>query len=200
MLLKERAETEDGHEMTLQSNHLGHFLLTNLLLNRLKEAPKARIVNVSSIAHDVKWCKNIDFKDLDIKTREYIGWDAYCYTKLLNILFTKELSKRLTDTNVTCYTLHPGVIETEIFRDFFKGDNLFYTMFQILAWPFVKLVMKNAWQGAQTTIYCAVDESLDGISGKYYSDCHESKLKNPVAEDENVAKELWETSSQMVQI
>ena len=186
--------------MTLQSNHLGHFLLTNLLLDRLREAPKARIVNVSSLAHAAKYTKNIDFNDLDMKTKKHHGGDAYCNSKLLNILFTKELSRRLADTNITTYTLHPGVIETEIFRDFFKGDNLFYTMFQILAWPFVKLVMKNAWQGAQTTIYCAVDENLDGISGKYYSDCHESKLKNPVAEDENLAKELWETSSQMVQI
>ena len=186
--------------MTLQSNHLGHFLLTNLLLDRLREAPKARIVNVSSLAHAAKYTKNIDFKDLDMKTKKHHGGDAYCNSKLLNILFTKELSRRLADTNITTYTLHPGVIETEIWRDFVKGNKLLLTLFQIVTWPLVKLFMKNSWEGAQTTIFCAVDESLDGISGKYYSDCHESKLLNPVAEDENVAKELWDISSQMVQI
>ena len=186
--------------MTLQSNHLGHFLLTNLLLDRLREAPKARIVNVSSLAHAEKYTKNIDFKDLDMKTKKYHGGDAYCNSKLLNVLFTKELSRRLANTNITTYTLHPGFVETEIFRDFFRGNKVLLTLFQIVTWPFVKLVAKNSWEGAQTTIYCAVEESLDGISGKYYSDCHETKLKNPMAEDENVAKELWKLSSEMVQL
>ena len=186
--------------MTLQSNHLGHFLLTNLLLDRLREAPNARIVNVSSLAHAEKYTKNIDFKDLDMKTKKFNGGDAYCNSKLLNILFTKELSRRLADTNITTYALHPGVIETEIWRNFLPGNKLLLTLFKTLTWPLVKLFMKNSWQGAQTTIYCAVDESLNGISGQYYSDCNEAKLLNPLAEDENVAKGLWEISSQMVQL
>merc|ERR1711963_1137933 len=106
LLLKERAETEDGHEMTLQCNHLGHFLLTNLLLDKLKEAPKARIVNVSSIGH--KWSK-LDLSDLNYTARKFDGMVVYYDTKLINILFTNELTRRLQDTNVTSYVLHPGV-------------------------------------------------------------------------------------------
>ena len=106
------AKTADGFEMQFGVNHLGHFLLTNLLLDRLKEAPAARIVNVSSSAHRRG---KINFDDLN-STQSYQQWLAYGQSKLANILFTRSLAKRLEGTNVIANSLHPGVIRTELGR------------------------------------------------------------------------------------
>ena len=108
-------KTEDGFEMQFGVNHLGHFLLTNLLLDRLKEAPAARIVNVSSSGY--KFAKCINFDDININSEQsYNPWQAYCQSKLANILFTRSLAKRLEGTNVFTNCLHPGVIRTELGR------------------------------------------------------------------------------------
>ena len=104
--------TEDGFELHFGVNHLGHFLLTNLLLERIKEAPAGRVVTVSSAAHRRKW---ISFDDLQSK-RSYSKFHAYGQSKLANILFTQSLAKRLKGTNVTAYSLHPGVVLTELAR------------------------------------------------------------------------------------
>ena len=105
-------KTEDGFELQFGVNHLAHFLLTNLLLERLKEAPAARVVNVSSSAHKKG---EINFDNLQSE-RTYIPFKAYGHSKLANILFTQALAKRLEKTNVTTYSLHPGVIQTELVR------------------------------------------------------------------------------------
>ncbi len=105
-------KTVDGFEMQFGVNHLGHFLLTNLLLDRLKQAPSARIVNVSSSAHKRG---KINFDDIN-STKNYSPWGAYSQSKLANILFTRSLTKRLEGTNVTANALHPGVIKTELGR------------------------------------------------------------------------------------
>ena len=107
-------KTADGFEMQFGVNHLGHFLLTNLLLDRLKEAPAARIVNVSSSAHQRG---KINFEDLN-STKNYIPWSAYGQSKLANVLFTRSLAKHLEGTNVITNALHPGVIRTELARHF----------------------------------------------------------------------------------
>ena len=112
MALPERALTQDGFEMQFGVNHLGHFLLTNLLLVRIKEAPSARIVNVSSLAHKRG---DMDFDNLNSE-RSYAPWKAYGTSKLANILFTRSLAKRLQGTNVTTNSLHPGAIMTELAR------------------------------------------------------------------------------------
>ena len=106
-------KTEDGFEMQFGVNHLGHFLLTNLLLDRLKEAPAARIVNVSSLSY--KRCKGINFEDINCE-HAYHPRDAYGQSKLAVILFTRSLAKRLEGTMVTANCLHPGVICTELGR------------------------------------------------------------------------------------
>ena len=106
-------KTEDGFEMQFGVNHLGHFLLTNLLLDRLKEAPAARIVNVSSIAHAMT--KGINFDDINSE-KSYSAWTAYGQSKLANILFTRSLARRLEGTTVTTTSLHPGTIRTELAR------------------------------------------------------------------------------------
>ena len=112
------SKTEDGFEMQFGVNHLAHFLLTNLLLDRLKEAPTARIVNVSSIAH--RHVKGINFDDLNSE-KSYSPLVAYGQSKLANILFTRSLAKRLAGTSVITNCLHPGVIRTEIFRHVVSG-------------------------------------------------------------------------------
>ena len=108
MALPERKLTKDGFEMQFGTNHLGHFLLTNLLLDRLKEAPSARIVNVSSVAYKMG---SIKMDNLNSE-HSYTSWGAYCQSKIANILFTRGLSKRLEGTNVTANALHPGAIFT----------------------------------------------------------------------------------------
>ena len=112
MALPKRNLTKDGFEMQFGTNHLGHFLLTNLLLDRIKEAPSARIVNVSSAAHRQG---KMDFDNLNSE-KSYVPWVAYGTSKLANILFTRSLAKRLEGTNVTANSLHPGVINTELAR------------------------------------------------------------------------------------
>ena len=196
---QQKTLTEDGNELTLQSNHLGHFLLTNLLMDKMEEHPGSRIVNVSSIAHArPTWSmprnRYLDINDLNFDSNEFDGVAAYGCSKLANILFTKELARRLK--NPTTSVLHPGVIETEIWRHFSIGVKIC----QVILWPIRKIFMKNCWEGAQTTIFCAVDESLDGVTGKYYADCQEAKFLNPQAEDEDLAKKLWEKSAELVQL
>ena len=112
MAVPERKLTKDGFEMQIGINHLGHFLLTNLLLDRIKEAPSARIVNVSSRAH---LRANLDLGDLNLE-KSYDAWTAYGNSKIANILFTRSLARRLKGTRVTTNSLHPGVIMTELSR------------------------------------------------------------------------------------
>ena len=113
VLYLSRTLTQDGFEMQFGVNHLGHFLLTNLLLDRIKEAPSARIVNVSSVAHAFG---KIDFDNLNCE-KAFSRWGAYGTSKLANILFTRSLAKRLKGTNVTVNSLHPGTITTELSRN-----------------------------------------------------------------------------------
>ena len=115
-------KTEDGFEMQFGVNHLGHFLLTNLLLERINEAPSGRIVNVSSKAY--LRCKGINFDDLNSE-KEYNSWGAYQQSKLANVLFTRSLAERLKGTNTTVNCLHPGVIWTELGRHWEKTLSLF---------------------------------------------------------------------------
>ena len=180
-------KTEDGFEMQFGVNHLGHFLLTLLLLDRLKESQPSRIINVSSIAHRFGSGK-IKFDDIHHE-KSYDGWLAYFDSKLANVLFTRELSKLLEGTHVTANSLHPGYVSTELYRH--------SMLMGILLYPLHWYIFKTSEQGAQTTIYCAVSEEMEGVSGKYLKDCHlveESKG----AQDDDAAKELWAVSLRLV--
>ncbi|XP_060687678.1 retinol dehydrogenase 13-like isoform X2 [Hemiscyllium ocellatum] len=150
-------KTEDGFEMQFGVNHLGHFLLTNLLLEKLKNSGNGRIINVSSLAHKVG---QIDFNDLNWENKKYDTKAAYCQSKLANILFTRELAKRLYG-------------------------------------PFFSLLVKSPLLGAQPSIYLAVAEELEGVSGKYF-DVNEEKDPAPQALDDETAKHLWEVSAELV--
>ncbi|XP_025837099.1 retinol dehydrogenase 13 isoform X3 [Agrilus planipennis] len=184
--------TEDGFEMQFGTNHLGHFYLTLLLLPKIIKSAPARIVNVSSLAHNRG---QMNFDDLNWEKRNYSAVGAYGQSKLANILFTKELARRLQEKNlhgVTAYSLHPGVIRTDL------GRHLDQTVCFGSSFLFSKSIfLKSPLQGAQTSIYCSVDESLDKETGLYYSDC---KKTSPSSRARNIddAKKLWEESSKLV--
>uniref|UniRef100_A0A8C1EE37 Si:ch211-107o10.3 n=1 Tax=Cyprinus carpio carpio TaxID=630221 RepID=A0A8C1EE37_CYPCA len=182
-------KTDDGFEMQFGVNHLGHFLLTNLLLDLLKKSTPSRVVNVSSLAHEKG---KIHFDDINLE-KNYDPLVSYRQSKLANILFTRELAVRLKGTGVTTYALHPGLIQTELGRHFFPSLSLWK---RLLFMPFFFFV-KTPWQGAQTTIYCAVDESLQNTSGLYYSDCT-PKEAAPQGRDDAAARRLWDLSASMV--
>ncbi|XP_053722798.1 retinol dehydrogenase 13 [Synchiropus splendidus] len=182
-------QTKDGFEMQFGVNHLGHFLLTHCLLDLLKKSAPSRIVIVSSLGH-VKGQIHYDDINLD---KDYNPEKSYRQSKLANVLFGRELARRLEGTNVTVYSLHPGVIRTELGRHLWTSLPVWK---RVIAAGIMQL-MKNPWEGAQTTIYCAVDESLANESGLYYSDCAR-KLPAPQGRDDDAAKRLWDLSASMV--
>ncbi|RXM33641.1 Arginase, non-hepatic 2 [Acipenser ruthenus] len=149
------SHTVDGFEMQFGVNHLGHFLLTHLLLDLLKQSAPARIINVSSLAHNFG---RIKFDDLQSE-RSYEGGLAYCQSKLANVLFTRELAKRLAGTRVTVNSLHPGSVKSELAR---------HSSLIALSWRIFSFFIKTPWEGAQTNIYCAVAEELENVSGKHF--------------------------------
>ncbi|XP_035676518.1 uncharacterized protein LOC118415774 [Branchiostoma floridae] len=158
-------KTEDGFEMQFGTNHLGHFLLTNLLLDKLKKSAPSRVVNVSSGAHEQG---AINFDDINLE-RTYTPWGAYGQSKLANVLFTKELDRKLKDSGVTTYSLHPGVINTELSRNMDAAFGWGFTLLSPVLSAAVRLFGKSVQQGAQTTIHCAVTEGLEGFSGQYFA-------------------------------
>ncbi|XP_042342368.1 dehydrogenase/reductase SDR family member 13-like [Plectropomus leopardus] len=187
-----QGRTEDGLGMMFGVNHIGHFLLTNLLLDRLKECEPSRVVNVSSMAHNFG---KIDFdclnkhKALGLGTSFMEVLQVYSDSKLCNVLFTHELAKRLRGTKVTCYSLHPGAINSELAR------NTSSTL-QMLLSPVTAFFFKNTVQGAQTTLHCALQEGIEPLSGRYFSNCTVREVY-PKAKDDATAKKLWELSERL---
>ncbi|KAL7848816.1 hypothetical protein SRHO_G00204410 [Serrasalmus rhombeus] len=184
--------TEDGLGLMFEVNHIGHFLLTNLLLDRLKECAPSRIVTVSSKFHERG---NLDFSLLSAH-KEFGTGDSffdvlriYSHSKLCNVLFTHELAKRLQGTNVTCYSLHPGVINSELARHS-------HPVLRKIIKPIAAVFFKDVEAGAQTTLHCAVQEGIEGLSGQYFSNCAVKKVQ-PKARDDAVAKKLWEVSEKL---
>lgn len=183
-------KTEDGFELQFGVNHLGHFLLTNRLLDLLKASAPSRVIIVSSALHKRGL---LDFSKLNPEESEYDKAKAYANSKLANVLFGKELSKRLDDQGVITYTLHPGVINTELAR-YLGYSKTFWAATFPLRWLF----MKSPWYGAQTTIYCAVADELEAVTGKYYGNCKEEpypEVRGPA--DDAVATKLWEVSERL---
>lgn len=183
-----RTITVDGHEIQFAVNHLGPFLLTNLLLDTIKASAPSRIINVSSIGH--KYGK-INRDDL-MGEKSYSEFSAYCNTKLANILFTRSLAKMLSGTNVTANSLHPGAVNTEIFRN---SSGIMKVIISSLS----KIAFKTAKAGAQTTITCALDPALQNVTGKYFDDCRVAKESKAAQEDET-ADWLWQISEKLTGI
>lgn len=184
------SRTEDGFEMQFGVNHLGHFLLTHLLLELLKRSAPSRIVVVSSKLYKRG---EINFDDLNSE-RSYDGASAYSRSKLANLLFTLELGRRLEDTGVTVNALTPGMVRTELGR---------HVYVPLLARPLVSLaswaLLRSPEEGARTSVYLTCSPDVEGVRGKCFADCQEQKLL-PKATDDDVAKKLWDISEVMVGI
>jgi retinol dehydrogenase-12 len=187
--LNKRRVTEDGHEMQFQVNYLGHYLLTNLLHERLAAAPAARVINVSSTGHTVAR-DGLDFDDLDWERRKYRGFHVYCATKLANVLFTREFARRYDDTKMTANAVHPGFVGSNFARE---GDmGFFIGIGMLVARPFA---VSNA-TGARTSVYLASSPDVDGISGEYFYQCKVAKPSN-AALDAAAAERLWNVSAEL---
>jgi len=190
--------TVDGNENTAQANHLSHFLLTNLLLDRIIEsAPDARIVNVSSEGHTYA----STFDPRDINSEKLVDWKSsvsgmrvYCHTKLMNVLFTRELARRLYGKGVTVNSLHPGTVRTEFGRDI-SLTNPINLVLQLIR-PFF---FKNEVEGAQTTLYAATADKLEHVSGHYFSDCKPASM-SLLGMDDKLAEDLWAESERVTGI
>jgi retinol dehydrogenase-14 len=182
-----RSETADGLERTLAVNHLAAFLLTNLLMERLLAAEAPRIVTTSSAAHR---SAHIQFDDLNMR-RSYSGWAAYGQSKLANILFTRELARRLPPGGPTANAFHPGFVNSNLAR-----PNPFLRPIVGLIF---KLVAKSPEQGARTGIYLASSAEVADISGKYFLDERPIQPGSSALSRE-AARRLWEESASMVRL
>ena len=185
-IFDQRRETVDGLEYTFALNHLSYFLLTNLLLDSLKQASQARVVSVSSEAHRIG---KIDFDDVEYKKRKYGALGVYGSSKLMNVLFTHELARRLAGTNVTANCLHPGAVASEF------GDNTSGLM-RAIVWVFKNTMAITAKKGAETSIYLATSPDVAGVSGKYFDNKRE-KDSSKSSHDAAAQKRLWEISEEI---
>ncbi len=178
-----RGMTASGFELAFGTNHIGPFLLTGLLLDRLRESAPARIVNVASIGQ--YRAPGIDFDAVRRRTKSRTGFPEYCVSKLANVLHAQELARRLDGTGVTTYSLHPGAVASDVWRR--------------VPWPVRPLMTRNMLspaEGAKTSLYCATSPELANESGHYYDECSRkepSELATP-----ELAAELWGRSSEWV--
>ncbi|MBI1287073.1 MAG: SDR family NAD(P)-dependent oxidoreductase [Flavobacteriales bacterium] len=177
-----------GLEMQFATNHLGHFLLTNLLMENLKATDKARIVNLASIAH--KSTRELDLNDINFEKSGYGGWKSYSRSKFCNILFTRELAKRLEGTGITANAVHPGGVRTEIAE---KNANWFTK----LGWILTKPLMVSVEDGAKTSVYLASSDEVEGKTGGYWVKCKQYYSNRP-SQDPETAAALWKKSEELV--
>jgi retinol dehydrogenase-12 len=178
-----RGTTTSGFELAFGTNHVGPFLLTELLRERIVESGPGRIVNVASVGH--YRAKGIDWEAVRRPTVTRTAFDEYCVSKLANVLHAQELGRRLQGTGVTTYSLHPGAIASDVWREVPFGLR-----------QAMKLFMKSPADGARTSLHCATSPDVAGHSGRYYDNAREktpSKLATP-----ELAAELWERTEAWV--
>jgi len=181
-----RHPTAEGLERTFALNYLTPFLLTNLLLDRLKASAPARVVTVSS---GVQATGRIDFDDLQ-GTRNYSGQRAYSQSKLATVMFTNELARRLAGTGVTATCLHPGVVRTNFGAE---DQARFFGVVSRVILP----LLKTPDEGAQTAIYLASSPDMDGVTGQFFAN-RKPKTANKVAYDTDMRARLWQVSADLV--
>jgi NAD(P)-dependent dehydrogenase (short-subunit alcohol dehydrogenase family) len=184
-IFRERAETADGLERTFALNHMGYYVLTRLLEAKLRQSAPARVVNVASIAHRGA---TLDFDDLQTR-RGYEGWLAYRRSKLCNILFTRELARRLQGSGVTANCLHPGFVASRF------GDNNRGFLGMSLAFG-KRLLAISVEKGAETPFYCASAPELANSSGLYFDKCL-AVAPSRAAQDDRAAGRLWDESARL---
>jgi retinol dehydrogenase-14 len=183
-----RELTADGIEKTFAVNHLGYFLLTNLLLDQIVKSAPARIVNTSSVGHR---SGTMDFDDLNFDRERYGIMKAYGRSKLANVLFTRELAKRLQGQGVTVNCLHPGAVSTNIWSHAMWWARPFVSL--------AKLFMLPPEKGGERIVYLATSPEVEGMTGGYYE---KNKLAQPshLAGDAAVAAKLWDVSAKLVKL
>jgi len=181
-------KTADGFEMQFGTNHLGHFLLTNLLVEPLERGAPSRVVVVSSHAHTAS---DVKFDNLQ-GDKGYSAFNAYSQSKTANILFANEFNKRFQSRGIYANSLHPGVINTEVSRHS-TAAAIFYNVSDTLR------LIKTIPQGAATQVYVATAPELEKVGGKYFSDCNEAVPK-PYAVDPAIASQLWDISAELVHL
>jgi NAD(P)-dependent dehydrogenase (short-subunit alcohol dehydrogenase family) len=178
-----RQTTKDGFELTFGTNHLGPFMLTQLLLPLMKSSAPARIVNVSSALH---YRGRIDWEDLEFTRRSFSGPTAYNQSKLANVLFTNALARRLEGTKVTVNAVRPGVVATELARDY---PRLLVKLFH--------LFLLTPAEGAKTSLHVASAPELEGVTGRYFEKSRE-KTAARAARDEAAQERLWALSERLL--
>ena len=184
-LFTQRQTSDDGLEMTYALNHMNYFLLTSLLSDKLNRGTKSRIVNVSSSAH---YSGHVNFDDLQSE-KSYNSMRVYGTSKLMNVLFTYELDRRLNGSGLTVNSLHPGFVASNFGK---SNGGLMKPIFKLL-----HLGAINVEDGAKTSVYLASSPEVDGVSGKYFDKC---KAVNSSKEsyDKNIAKRLWEETEEII--
>ena len=176
--------SKSGFELAFGTNHIGPFLFTQLLLDRIKLSAPARIVTVASRAHTR--VSGINWDDVRRSTKGRAGLLEYGVSKLANVLFSAELARKLTGTGVSTYSLHPGVVATDVWREV-----------PAFIRPLIKLMMISTEEGAATTLYCATSPEVSNQTGLYYDKC---RVKEPgkAGQDVALAADLWRRSEAWV--
>jgi NAD(P)-dependent dehydrogenase (short-subunit alcohol dehydrogenase family) len=185
--LTKRITTVDGLESTFAINHLGPFILTNLLIDLLKASAPSRIVNVTSDAH--RGAK-VNFEDLQGE-KKFSGWQAYSQSKLAMILFTHELAKRLDGTGITVNSAHPGVVRTNFARN---NGGLVAFGFGLMHVFFI-----SPETSAKRILYVATSPDLEGVTGMYFTKMHAAKSSQESYDDDS-ARRLWQISEQLTKL
>jgi NAD(P)-dependent dehydrogenase (short-subunit alcohol dehydrogenase family) len=185
---KARTVTEDGIEATFAVNHLGYFLLTNLLLDRLIASAPARIVNVASVGH---YNGTLDFDDLGFARGGYSIRKAYSRSKLANVLFTRLLARKLKGQGVTVNAVHPGAVATNIWSG---APRLAHPILAV-----AKLFMLSPADGAQTLTYLAASAEVEGQTGLYFEK-NRPRQPAPLAQDDALAERLWAESARLTHL
>ena len=184
-----RRETIDGFEETFAVNHLAYFSLTNLLIDKLKESESARIINISSGAH--QFVRRMNFDDIQSE-KNYKPFKVYSYSKLANILFTRKLSEILKDDNITVNCLHPGVVATGFAS---QNDSKFQKFLFKLSKPF----MRSSNKGAETSIYLSSSDDVSDVSCKYFYNSKVSKISSGASNEEDTER-LWRISMELTEL
>ncbi len=179
----QRGQTKDGFEIQFGTNHLGHYLFTRLLLDRIIESGPARIVNVASASH--YQARTIDWSVLQQPTKTVTAMREYAVSKLSNVLFTKELARRLEGTQVSTYAVHPGVVATDVWR---RVPGPFRWL--------MKKFMITPERGAESSLRCATDPTLQSETGRYYTVGGKEQRPSKLANDGTLAQTLWTRSAE----
>lgn len=184
---RRRTLTVDGVEQTFGVNHLGPFLLTNLLLDRLKAGAPSRVIVVSSESHQAT---RLDFEDLQNEA-VYFGLRAYAQSKLANIYFANELARRVKGCGVVVNAMHPGFIATQLVSDYFP--------LRFLGRPLAKLIGRSSEQGADSIIWLAAAPETGWMTGQYVID-RKTRPPSLIAMDTVIAKRLWDVSADLTRL